>query len=95
MNEKTTINLIEESAPVDWDNIFSNLSAEQRGKVARELEGIALKAAELAAYAEERYGYGCGDQGHDAAVKASRWMLAVGVFLTLVRRKRLRGFARH
>ena len=35
--------------------------------IAKELESLATRAAERAAYLEERYGYGCGDQGHQKA----------------------------
>jgi hypothetical protein len=40
------------------------------------LEGIATGAARLAAYMGKRHGYGCGDQGHDRAVRVSNKVVA-------------------
>ncbi len=37
----------------------------------RALESMAQRAAWLATYADMRHGLGCGDQGHDSAVKAA------------------------
>lgn len=31
---------------------------------------IAMRAGQMARYFDERHGYGCGDQGHDKAVKS-------------------------
>lgn len=39
-------------------------------EVIEDLEHIAKRAGMMAAYLEERDGYGCGDQGHKKAVKA-------------------------
>ena len=45
------------------------MKPDQRRELARELEGLSLRAGELARYLDERYGHGCGDQGHRAAAK--------------------------
>lgn len=37
--------------------------------MASELEATAKRAAMMAAYLEQRYGDGCGDQGHESALK--------------------------
>jgi len=58
-------------APVDFDEIATNMTTEHRGEVTRELEAIAAGAAFAAAYFSARYGEGCGDQGHDYAVKCA------------------------
>ncbi len=42
-----------------------------RGAMRVVFEGIAERAAWLSRYAEERNGYGAGDQGHKAACKAA------------------------
>ena len=58
-----------EKAPVEWEKIIDKIKVNERRGLAKELEGISKRAGILAAYIEERYGYGCGDQGHEAAVK--------------------------
>lgn len=55
---------------IEWEGIASEMSAEDRGEVARKLNAQAEYLVRVASYFEERYGYGCGDQGHAAAVKA-------------------------
>lgn len=55
--------------PSGYQALANNLTTEQRGELVDELEQIAIAAGTLAMYLEERYGYGCGDQGHTKAVK--------------------------
>ena len=38
-------------------------------ELVRELEALSERAGMMAAYLEERNGYGCGDQGHERAIK--------------------------
>lgn len=57
------------SAPVDWQAIADAMTASERDEVSRKLENSAVWMSRAAAYFEERGGYGCGDQGHSAAVK--------------------------
>ena len=57
-------------APVDWEKAVDRMKPDQRDELSTELERLSLRAGELAAYIEERHGYGCGDQGHKKAVKA-------------------------
>lgn len=45
------------------------MSTAQRRDVSHFLERLAERAAWLATYLEERTGYGCGDQGHEQAVR--------------------------
>ena len=58
-------------APVEWEAAADRLSSSNRGVLARELEGVAERAATLARYVDGRYGAGCGDQGHATALKAA------------------------
>lgn len=65
--------LIFETAPVDFEAAFDAMDSETRGEITRTLDALAERAAFLGEYAGERYGYGCGDQGHkDAVKKANR-----------------------
>ena len=59
------------AAPVKLDGMTSKLTTTERGDACRELEGLAAKAAFVSAYLSARYGEGCGDQGHDYAVKCA------------------------
>ena len=63
------INIIFNMAPVELDEFASSLKGEEIHKIEMELEAIAEKAGRFASYLGERYGYGCGDQGHDSALK--------------------------
>lgn len=69
-------------AYVDLPALCQNMK--NMDEVRRELEGISLRAGEMAAYIDERHGYGCGDQGHDKALKRMNkvgrtiWMKAFG-----------------
>lgn len=54
----------------DLDKIASGMMPEQRRYVSDSLERIAMRAGQMARYFDERHGYGCGDQGHDKAVKS-------------------------
>ena len=62
--------LLFKRALVDLDKIASGMSSEELHETVRELEAISLNAGQKARYFDERYGGGCGDQGHDSAVKA-------------------------
>ena len=57
-------------APVEWEKTVNRLSSVDRGTLRKELEAISERAGMLAAYLDERHGYGCGDQGHGKAVKS-------------------------
>jgi hypothetical protein len=48
--------------------IAENMTNKQ--DVIHDLEAIAKRAGMMAAYLSERHGSGCGDQGHDKALKA-------------------------
>ncbi len=50
---------------------IAKMNAGELDGLRRTLEGMAERAAWLAAYTDMRHGLGCGDQGHDAAVKAA------------------------
>lgn len=54
---------------VEWEAIADKLTTAERGELANTLNQIAQRATRAATYFEERYGYGCGDQGHATAVK--------------------------
>ena len=56
-------------APIDWEKIVDKLSQNERQDLRESLENISERAGILAGYLDERHGYGCGDQGHDKAVK--------------------------
>lgn len=56
-------------APIDWRKAIERLHTDERDEMRRKLEAISERAGMLAAYIDERHGYGCGDQGHDKAVK--------------------------
>ncbi len=56
-------------APGDLEKKADALNADARHEITETLSRLAEVAASYAAYFEERYGYGCGDQGHKKAVK--------------------------
>jgi len=56
---------------VEWEKKVDRMNADARRDMARELEQTSKRAAMLAEYLNERYGYGCGDQGHTKAVKST------------------------
>ncbi len=56
-------------APVDWKKTVDRLKLQDRDTLRQELERIAIHAAMLAEYLDKRHGYGCGDQGHEAAMR--------------------------
>lgn len=58
-------------APADWKETVDAMSTKERGELNKELDGIAERAALLAGYLDERYGGGCGDQGHKQAMKTA------------------------
>jgi hypothetical protein len=64
-----TVNELMNIAPMDWEKTVDSMSSKEKDDMRRKLEGISLRAGELAGYLDERHGYGCGDQGHRAAVK--------------------------
>ena len=65
-----TPKVLMESAPVEWEKLIDTVSSERKGELVRELEAISERAGILARYIDERHGYGCGDQGHEKAVKS-------------------------
>lgn len=58
-------------APVDLQEHVNGLSTEERRSLCEQIEVISDRAAFVSQYLGERHGYGCGDQGHDDAVKAA------------------------
>ena len=64
-----TPKVLMESAPIEWERLIDLVSSKRRGELVRELEAISIRAGILARYIDERHGYGCGDQGHEKAVK--------------------------
>jgi hypothetical protein len=56
-------------APVGWSGHANAMSPANREELTKTLDSIAERAARLAAYFAMRSGGGCGDQGHEAAVK--------------------------
>lgn len=56
--------------PTNLDETVSAMSPEHRRLAVIALESVALAIVQRAAYINMRYGAGCGDQGHKAAVKA-------------------------
>lgn len=57
--------------PVEWDAMNSEFTQQYRVDLIRDLESLIQRASMLSGYLEMRYGSGCGDQGHDDAVKES------------------------
>lgn len=58
-------------APVEWEATAERLTTDERDRLRQELELITERAGMFAAYLDERHGYGCGDQGHEKAIKAA------------------------
>ncbi len=63
-----TARKIIEKSFVDMAMISPNIKNLQA--LVAELEGISQRAGMMARYLDEREGRGCGDQGHDSAIKA-------------------------
>ena len=59
-----------EIPPVDFHQVISKLTSDERYELFHECENLAVAYEERAAYVESRYGMGGGDQGHNASVKA-------------------------
>ena len=62
---------IMKKAPVEWEKTLDRMKSADRNELVTELEAISYRAALLAGYVDARYGNGCGDQGHKAAVKSA------------------------
>jgi hypothetical protein len=56
-------------APIEYRSCIEKMPRQDMEGAQRLLEGLAERAAMLAGYLDERHGYGCGDQGHEKAVK--------------------------
>lgn len=67
---RTALRLLD-SAPVDLEDHVLRTNRQDRADIAKVLEGFAEKAALVAEYMNYRIGFGCGDQGHESAVKAA------------------------
>jgi hypothetical protein len=65
MNRETLLEL----PFIELEKIVNEMSLIERNSLCRELEILSARAGEMAAYLDERYGGGCGDQGHQSAVK--------------------------
>lgn len=69
---------IVESPPVEWQGRCDSMTSQQKDAMIRELDSLIQRMAMLSAYVGRRYGYGCGDQGHDSGVKeANKRLTAV------------------
>ena len=60
-----------ETPPGEWERDVDGLDSGLRDSMACEIGWIAERAAQLAGYLAKRHGGGCGDQGHETAVKAA------------------------
>ena len=56
-------------APCRWQGVTEGWTSSQKRDAISELSFIAERAAQFAEYVSGRYGYGCGDQGHEDSVK--------------------------
>jgi len=71
-------------APKDWEKTIDAIPEKERDSLRRELEGISERSGALSGYLEERHGSGCGDQGHEKAMKKAMrngkmiWMKVFG-----------------
>jgi len=60
------------------------MNMKNTAQIAAELEYLSKRAGMIAAYLNERHGHGCGDQGHEKAIKEMNrvgktiWMKAFG-----------------
>lgn len=63
------------TAPVDLQAMADRLTGEDKRQIEETLSGLVQMAAWKWAYINERYGSGCGDQGHDDAVKEANRVL--------------------
>jgi len=68
MEKAWTGKKIIEKSFVDMAAIYPDIKNLQ--ELVKELEEISQRAGMMAQYLDEREGYGCGDQGHDKALKA-------------------------
>ena len=68
---KTLANQARRKPPIAWQAFVDARTGEERDRLRGIFEAEAMHAAQLAAYLDLRYGPGCGDQGHKAAVKNS------------------------
>ena len=59
-----------EAAPIEWPELVKALPSSEMLELSRWLDSVSEGAARLSAYVEARGGSGCGDSGHDRAVKA-------------------------
>jgi hypothetical protein len=53
----------------EMKSLVDKMSESDKEKLRREIEGTALRAAEIAAYIDYRQGHGASDQGHKSALK--------------------------
>jgi len=73
-----------EIAPVEWETTVNKMNNHDREELRSQFAHIAKVAAMLEGYLDERYGYGCGDQGHERAMKTANkngkqvWMKVFG-----------------
>ena len=67
-----------DTAPVSFDELVGRLTVEELRDLVQYADTLLQRLAWKAGYLEARYGCGCGDQGHDAAVKnANKWLRGV------------------
>lgn len=63
--------LLEDTTPADMQSKADQMPSVDRGRLSGELQSLAMNAIWKSAYLDARYGSGCGDQGHESAVKAA------------------------
>lgn len=55
--------------PVEFEQYADNAKLNDLRELQEELEKLAVAATFIAVYLDNRYGFGCGDQGHKTAAK--------------------------
>jgi len=71
-NLKKLLNL----TPSQYDSFISKLSSDEKLEIIVEAEEYVLTFMAVLGYVGARYGFGCGDQGHDMAVKECNKFIA-------------------
>jgi hypothetical protein len=67
--------LLYDVSPRDMEERADSMAPEDRRRLASHLESMATSAVWRSVYLDARYGHGCGDQGHGAAVKKANKVL--------------------
>jgi hypothetical protein len=72
---KRTVQFYLDEPMTHW-HTAGTLTNEAQSEMIRYLDGEIERAARLRGYLDERYGHGCGDHGHNDAVKSSNRLAA-------------------